>query len=470
LAGPGSVVGLDDAVRSSLLDQLCGGDEVEAALSACGHVDVRRRVLTGEVTTKVVLGLALYSGQGYDSVLATVIPRLPAIAPATKVPTGSALSQARTRVSPDVFANLFYANATPSDPPVLAGRSAEGSRAFGLELTAFDGTTMQLADTDSMRECFATPTGGQHPQARLVTLITCATRRVKAAAVGSYATSEQELVDTLREHLRPGTLNLADRNFFSMARFLAFADTGAHLAWRVKNSNQHLPAKIVTRLPDGSSLIRLHESARMLARRRRISRDATLPRLADTTMRLVEFDLHVTDGRGRTRRSRFRIVTTLLDHTAFPAKDIAAVYAQRWQAEVGFYRIKHTLRGTDTILRGQTPDLARQEIWAMLYIYNKLCDLTVDVANYLGVDPDAISFVAVVRLTRTHAAPACGCANLSQSTQALTAAIVAHPTQRMGRQRTSPRTAQERRTEQTRSVTYMINTVTSNLPEMDIDL
>lgn len=30
---------------------------------------------------------------------------------------------------------------------------------------------------------------------------------------------------------------------FSMARFLACSATGAQLAWRVKNSNQHLPGK-----------------------------------------------------------------------------------------------------------------------------------------------------------------------------------------------------------------------------------
>jgi hypothetical protein len=38
----------------------------------------------------------------------------------------------------------------------------------------------------------------------------------------------------LDAHLVPDTLNLADRNFFSMDRWLRFAATGAQLAWRVK--------------------------------------------------------------------------------------------------------------------------------------------------------------------------------------------------------------------------------------------
>lgn len=222
--------------------------------------------------------------------------------------------------------------------------------------------------------------------------------------------------------------------------------------------------------PDGSQLVRLHESDGMLARRRRKAGTYSLPRLPDTIARLVEFDLLVKDERGRTRRSRFRILTTLLDHDAYPAKAIAAVYAQRWQAELAYYRIKVTLRGNGVVLRGQTPNLAKQEIWSLLCIYNTLCDLATETAVSLGLDPDQISFIAVLRLTRAHAAPTCACTSPPEAAQALRAAIAAHPTNRLGRQRTSPRTKKERRTERTRDVTYTINIVESNLPKMEDDL
>jgi hypothetical protein len=80
---------------------------------------------------------------------------------------------------------------------------------------------------------FATPSGRRFPQARLVTLVSCGTRRVRAAALGSPGDSEQALVDGLGTGLGPGMLNLADRNFFAMARWVGFTATGAHLAWRV---------------------------------------------------------------------------------------------------------------------------------------------------------------------------------------------------------------------------------------------
>lgn len=468
LAGPGAVDGLDDAVRSGLLERLASSVAVRNALSKAGHVDRRRRLLPGETTVTVVLGLGLFSGQGYDSVLATVVPALPgALPPGAAVPTASALSQARDRVDPAVFELLFQLGASG---PSLHGEAdlADWAYEFGLEVTAFDGTTFDLANTEEMAAVFATPTGGRHPQARVVTHTSCGTRKVRAAAIGSYATGEQDLVDHLADSLHPGLLNLADRNFFSMARWVRFSATGAELAWRVKNGAKSLPAKVAQTLTDGSQLVRLHESDGMLARRRREAGDPSLPRLADTIARLVEFDLIVTDGRGRTRRSRFRILTTLLDPIAYPAKQIAAIYAERWQAELAYKRIKTTLRGAGVVLRGQSPNLAKQEIWALLHIYNALCDLAVETAVSLGIDPDEISFVAVLRLTRTHIATTtgrCTCGEATDPSQSLQAAIAAHPRNRTDRSRTSPRTAQERQTERTRYVTYKINIVESNLPK-----
>src|SRR6266511_4304858 len=196
-----------------------------------------------------------------------------------------------------------------------------------------------------------------------------------AAAVDSAGVSEQALVDQLAADLRPGMLNLADRNFFAMHRWVRFTATGAQLAWRVKNGARSLPARVVQVLPDGSARVLLHESDQMLAARRRRAGDRSLVRLPDTIARLVEFTVTVTDRRGRATTSRFRVLTTLLDHHRYPAGQIAAAYAHRWQAEVAYLHLKVTLRGAGTRLRGQSPHLARQEIWGLLIVYNALVDL-----------------------------------------------------------------------------------------------
>jgi len=460
LSGVGA--GVSEGLRESVWGVLADPQAVRAALASEGHVDARRRVLTGEVTVMTVLGLCLFSGEGYDSVLARVVPGL---VPGAAVPTGSALSLARGRLAGQPLKALFDAVV---GTPVAA--SVPGGQAFGLELTAVDGTCMDLPATAEVSAEFATPTGGKYPQARLVTLVSCGTRRVHAATVGSYATSEQKLFDELVPALGPGTLNLGDRNFFSMARWVTAAATGAQLAWRVKNGARSLPAKVIAVLSDGSTLVRLRESNSMLARRRTAAGDRTLPRLPDTIARLVEFNVHVTDEAGRTRTSRFRVLTTLVDHEAYPAREIAAVYAERWQVELAYYRMKVTLRGPGIVLRGQTPALARQEIWGLLVVYNALCDLATRTATELRTAPHQISFVAVLRRTRTHLdtpTRPCHCRRGQDAdpTQTLVTAIAAHPRNRTDRQRTSPRTTRQRQTERTRNVEYTITIVTSNLPK-----
>ncbi|MEV5212470.1 transposase [Micromonospora sp. NPDC053740] len=176
----------------------------------------------------------------------------------------------------------------------------------------------------------------------------------------------------------------------------------------------------------------------------------------------------MTDRAGKTTTSRFRILATLLDHEAYPADQIARLYAERWQAELVYKSIKSTLRGGDRRLRGQSPDLAEQEIWALLTVYNALVDHAVTAAVDLGVNPDEISFTAVLHATRDHltaSTPCQACGHHSDSAD-LQATIAATPRERRSRTRTSPRTKKQRETQHTRDVGYTITITESNLPKM----
>jgi IS4 transposase len=120
-----------------------------------------------------------------------------------------------------------------------------------------------------------------------------------------------------------------------MDRWLRFSGTGAHLLWRVKNAARSVPFRQLRTLKDGSELVLLRESGNMLGRRRKEAGDRTLPRLAGTVARLVCFTVLTRTRRGRTKTAAIRVLTTLLDPDAFPAAEIAALYAARWQVEVG---------------------------------------------------------------------------------------------------------------------------------------
>jgi len=142
---------------------------------------------------------------------------------------------------------------------------------------------------------------------------------------------------------------------------------------------------------------------------------------------------------GKTRTTLFRILTTLLDHEQYPAAQIAQTYAQRWQVEIIYLRLKVTLRGPGTRLRGQTPRLAEQEIYGLLAVYNTLVGLAIAAAVTLDVDPDEINFAAVVALARTATRPGCTrCGHTPDNpAQDLITAITAQPRNRTDRQRTS---------------------------------
>ncbi len=464
IAGPAGFGMLDERVTGRLWPVLVGQELIGRAQVGAGYLDGRRRVLTGAVTAMIVLGLCLFRRESVAVVTARVTERIPRVR-VEGVPSGSAVSKARARVPAAVWEQLFLAAASDAPP---AGAE---SYAFGMLVTAIDGTVFDLADTAQMRNQFTTPTKGRFPQARMVAVVACGNRWILAARIGSSGVSEQVLADSLITQLRPDTINLADRGFFSMDRWIRAAGTGAHLLWRVKNGARSLPARLSKTLPDASAWVMLHESDQMLARRRKTCDNKSLSRLQPVLARLVEFTVTSRDRSGRPiKTSRYRVLTTLLDPDRYPADQIAALYAQRWQIELTYARLKTTLREPDTRLRGQTPELAYQELWALLTVYNALVRLAVSTAVNLNVDPDAISFTAVLALTRNlitaDRGPCvnCGHHNPDPAT-ALLAAIASQPLNRHDRQRNGPRTPTQRETERTRDVTYEITITPPELPK-----
>jgi Insertion element 4 transposase N-terminal/Transposase DDE domain len=332
LSGPGLWLDwLAELDRASLLEELLAGDAVGRALAEAPHGHAYDRTLTAKMTVACVLAGCLYPGEGYDRVLATAFgPGGLRLKPGTTTPTGPAFSKARALLGEQVMKRAFELDAARGD-----AEPGTGAAWKGLETTAIDGTTADLFSNDELADAFGVPAGGSKPQLRIVAHVRTGSRRWIAAAVGGYQDGENTLADEPGWSFRPGMINLADRGFFSMDRWLRFPAGGAHLAWRVKNGAESVPFKTLRTLPDGSELVVLHESDGMRARRRRDAGNPHAPRLPDTTARLVSFTITARTRSGRARTTIIRVLTTLLDHRAYPARDIAALYAERWQIEIG---------------------------------------------------------------------------------------------------------------------------------------
>lgn len=466
-SGPGlwlqELEGLD---RKGLLEQLLAEGVIGEAAATAPHGRKLDRVLTARNTLLAITAGCLFTGQGYDQVLRTAfaMPGLDPVAPGTPVPTGAALSKARARSGEHVARRAFELDAARPDADLGIGQLWHG-----LEVTAFDGTTAALDANDELAAAFGVPAGGKNPMLRIVALVRTATHRWAAAAIGGYHDGENALVDELESALKAGMLNLADRGFFSMDRFLRFSASGAELCWRAKNGAKSVPFRTLKALSDGSELVMLRESDGMRARRRRDTGDKAAARLPDTMARLVQFTMVTRTRGGRGKTSTIRVLTTLLDHEEHPAREIAVLYAERWQIEIAFLHLKKTLRGARRVLRGKSEVLARQEAWAFLLAHNMIAAVAARAAALAGIDPDLIPFTAVLGLVRAGicADTRCGhCGKLpADPLGQLTADVTAHPRHRPGRKRTSGRTPAERRSRPTEEVTYTITITPSNLPQ-----
>jgi hypothetical protein len=115
-------------------------------------------------------------------------------------------------------------------------------------------------------------------------------------------------------------------------------------------------------------------------------------------IRVTEYE--VPDREGNGKGERFTLITTVADSRLAPAAVLAQAYHQRWEHETGNQQLKTYLRGPGRVLRSQSPDLVRQEIWGYLLTHYAISALTCTAATAAGIDPDRVKFRRTVRILR----------------------------------------------------------------------
>jgi hypothetical protein len=411
-----------DHVDLGVLTRSVPPELVDEVIDEVGCREQRRRLLPARVVVYLVLALCLFRGSdgfvapGYRAVLRLLVRRLSALIGVVRVSSASAVAQARERIGDKPFVALFQR---------VAGARSSGqapwSHALGLLLVAWDATTLAVPDSPTNAAAFgyhghragtpaAAPAGrtrggaaaGATPLVRLMMLVECGTHAiidaVFAGVGGADPASEQVLARRLLASLRCGTLLLADRNFAGYDLWGLAAATGAQLLWRLKHNVIMMPERI---LPDGSYLARMPTPAetRHLAGLRRRGRPAQ-----PTTghlVRIITYTVTITTTDGE-RTEHFRLATTLLDPEHAPAHTLATLYHQRWESETSYSKLKPRLIGRDGVLRSHTPTGVSQEIYALLVVYQALCDLAQTAAATAHLDPDHISFTVTIRAVRAH--------------------------------------------------------------------
>lgn len=363
-------------------------DKVRAVLKETGKESKRNRDLPAHVVVYYTIAMALFMQVSCREVLRCLLEGVRWLIGGDaqiKVASRGGIAQARERLGSEPVEKLHDELVAPI---ALKGKKQTTKGAWYREWlkVSIDGSTLDVADTKANEEAFGRPGASRgtsaFPQIRFVSLVENGTHVLFGTRMGGYHTGEITLAREVIGSLEKGMLCLADRNFYSYKLWGNAAGTEAELVWRVKK-NLKLPC--MKRFRDGSYLSRIYASDKD----RRHDRNGI-------DVRVIEYTLEgVPDA-----EPLYRLITTILNPKEAPAKELAALYHDRWEIENAFDEFKTHLRGAKIVLRSKRPDLVRQEFYGFLMAHFAVRGIMHEAALKADEDPDRLSFTHAVRVIR----------------------------------------------------------------------
>jgi hypothetical protein len=200
--------------------------------------------------------------------------------------------------------------------------------------------------------------------------------------VGYEERAELPAADALLSSIPTQSLTILDRGL-SAASFLndIAAGEGRHWLTRARSARA---CRVVKRLGRGDELIEV--DVRREARKQR----PDLP--LSFQMRAIKY--------ARKGFKEQTLLTSLVDPVRFPAKEIIALYHERWELELGYDEIKTELLDREETIRSRKPDGVLQEVWGILIAYNLVRLEMESIAKDARIEPTRISFIESLRLMR----------------------------------------------------------------------
>src|SRR5205085_2854750 len=104
----------------------------------------------------------------------------------------------------------------------------------------------------------------------------------------------------------------------------------------------------------------------------------------------------VTCADGTTWTAAYRLATTLTDPRRHKAATLIRLYHERWEHEVTYLALRHSLL-KGRVLRSGDPVGLRQELWALLTVYQLLrIAMVTAIETVPGADPDRAGFTTAL--------------------------------------------------------------------------
>ena len=258
----------------------------------------------------------------------------------------------------------------------------------GRRIELLDGFTVSGPDTTENQEEYPQPStqaeGLGFPLMRCVIRLSLASGLAMDLEIGPYSgkeTGETALLRLMLERLVRGTILLADRYYCSYFLIALLMELGIDFVVRLHQCRT-ADFRRGERLGPGDHIVEWTRPPQP-----DWMDDETYARMR-ASIKVREVEVRVPQ-RGF-RDSKFVVVTSLLDCQIYAADEIAALYRKRWLVELDIRTIKATL-GFD-ILRGQTPEMLRKELWAALLAYNLIRQTMLAAAQRAELAPRSLSF------------------------------------------------------------------------------
>jgi hypothetical protein len=263
----------------------------------------------------------------------------------------------------------------------------------GRHVDLVDGTTVSMPDTTDNQQAFpqhgAQAQGVGFPIARMVVLLSLATAMVKAMAIGPYQgkeTGEPALLRELLGSVTSGDILLADRYYCSYFMIAILQELGVDFVVRMHQRRDY-------NFRRGRHLGRDDHVVRWFKPQRPRWMDQETYDQLPASLEVREVYVQVQEPGFRTES--LVVVTTLLDAEHYTKDDIAELYHRRWLIELDIRTLKITL-GMD-ILRCQSAEMVRREIWTCLMAYNLIRQTMLEAALLTERSPRELSFTAALQ-------------------------------------------------------------------------
>jgi Transposase DDE domain/Insertion element 4 transposase N-terminal len=371
---------------------------IDSALSLSSHATIRRRRLPADRVVWLVVGMAFFRNEPIEEVARRLNICAEGLAN-EELLARSGLSQARQRLGDEPLEQLFKQCAN-----VWGVERYPSDDWRGLQVYAIDGALFRTQDNETLRSHFgsgntATDRQTPFPMLRLVALMNARSHIIANAAISPYRKGEIPLAKAFIDAIPTHSVTLLDKGFFSAELLLSIsADTQRH--WVIPE-RKGLVYEVVEHHGPGDCLLKMKVSPQ--ARKR----NPALPE--HWQVRAVTYEVQ---GHEKT-------VFTSLPSDRHSAEQIATLYHERWEIELGFRDIKSSMQSNAITLRSKKVSLVYQELWGLLLGYNLVRREASQAAVVHRKSPGEVSFKFAYQFIAAQLIVMAGAGSLSQTPRRL---------------------------------------------------